>query len=186
MPQSDRRDPSAHGAVAHQILIVEDDAETAQQLKAVLEENRFSVNIAKDGGQAQSNFVMRRPDFIILDLILPGESGFEICERFKQKDETVPILILSVIDMEDSRNLAMRIGADGYMTKPYDPNELVEQIQSIAEQVWERSHSEKKEQENRIRFACVCGKKFKVSSMHRGKTLTCPKCGESVMVPTHE
>jgi DNA-binding response OmpR family regulator len=171
--------------VVHQILVVEDDADTAQFLKTLLEKQGYQVSIAKDGGQAQSTFVMRKPDFVILDLILPGQSGFEICERFKQAEKSVPILILSAIELDDARDLAQRVGSDGYLTKPFEPAVLLVKIREIADQVWRQTHSEQAT-DSQVRFFCRCGKKFKVSQSHRGKSLTCPKCGEIVIVPRHD
>ena len=180
------RDLTATRAIAHQILLVEDDADTAEFVKALLEKSRYRVTIAKDGGQAHASFVMHKPDFVILDLILPGESGFEICERMKNHDKTVPVMILSAIEMEEAYNLASRVGADGFMEKPFDPDELLANIESIAESVWSRFHSDRAKPEGRVRFQCRCGKRFKVSESHRGKSLTCPECGEPVIVPKHD
>ena len=171
--------------LARQVLLVEDEVDTAEFLKELLEKNGHRVVVAKDGGQAHSAFIMHKPDFVILDLILPGESGFEICERMKQAEETTPILILTAIDLPESRELARRVGADGYLTKPFDPKELLDTIAAIAEQVWERSHLKQPKTNERIRFQCSCGKRFKVSAAHKGKTLTCPECGEPVIVPAH-
>jgi two-component system OmpR family response regulator len=174
---------STTGSVAHFILLVEDDEDTASFLKDLLERHKYRVAVAKDGGQAQATFVMRKPDFVVLDLILQGESGFEICQRMKQTNETVPVLILSQIELRDSRALAERVGADGYLTKPFDPDVLLEKIEEIAQRVWRKTHSGQAKDEKRIRFACRCGKRFRVSPTHRGKTLTCPECGEPVTVP---
>uniref|UniRef100_A0A7C2K1Z4 Response regulator n=1 Tax=Schlesneria paludicola TaxID=360056 RepID=A0A7C2K1Z4_9PLAN len=166
------------------VLLVEDDPEPAAHIKQALERHNVSVRVAKDGGQAQASFIMHKPDFVILDLILPGESGFEICERLKHADDTVPVLVLSAIDMEDSRELASRVGADGYLCKPVAPDQLLATIKDIAETVWQRTHLGKLEAEpERVRFNCVCGKKFKVSAAHRGKSMTCPQCGEPLTVP---
>lgn len=168
------------------VLIVEDDPETAQFVKVALEAKHINVRIAKDGGQAQASFQMHKPDFIILDAILPGESGFEICERFKNLDDSVPVLFLTAIDMDDARDLATRVGADGYLTKPVSAEALVQKVQEVAEAVWRRRHLADEEREHdheRIRFSCICGKRFKVSATHRGKSLTCPQCGEPLVVP---
>src|SRR5438105_1727317 len=102
-------------AVVNNILLVEDEADTADFVKTLLESNRYQVMLAKDGGQAHSTFVMRKPDFVIMDLILPGESGFEICQRFKLSDPAIPVLIVSAIELDDSVDLARRVGADGYL-----------------------------------------------------------------------
>ncbi len=155
------------GALAHHILLVEDDPAAADSLKALLESNGYHVQVAKDGGQAHSAFRMRRPDFVIMDLILPGENGFEVLDRLKHSDETVAFLVLSGISLEDSKALTERIGADGYLTKPVSPDDLLSEIKSIAQKVWERTHLGGPREEKRIRFNCRCGKKFKVSPVHK-------------------
>ncbi len=166
------------------VLVIDDEPDCAGFVKNVLEQQHISVRIAKDGGQAQATFSMHKPDFVILDLMLPGESGYEICERIKNADESVPVLVLSAIDMDDSRELALRVGADGYLLKPVSPEELMLKVRELAETVWERTHlGTRKHAGERIRFHCGCGKKFKVSSSHRGKSLTCPQCGEPLIVP---
>ncbi|VAX37458.1 hypothetical protein MNBD_PLANCTO02-1141 [hydrothermal vent metagenome] len=172
-------------SVAHRILLVEDDPEVSAFIKELLEENNYKVMLAKDGGQAQATFTMQKPDFVILDLILPGESGFEICKRFKQMNEQIPILILSAIELPDSKRLAEKVGADGYLTKPFDSEELLHQISTISELAWKRKHTEQPGEVGRIKFHCLCGKRFAVSPAHRGKNLICPQCGEPVAVPRH-
>lgn len=173
-------------AIAHRILVVEDDPEQALALRDILQEHGYQVQIAKDGGQAHSALTMNRPDFVLLDLILAGESGFEICERIKARDERMPVLILSAISLDDSKDLAKRVGADGYMTKPYDPRVLMSMIQEVAQQVWNRTHLKRSaEEERRIRFNCRCGKRFKMSPAHGGRRMTCPDCGEPLIVPHH-
>ncbi|MBS0263630.1 MAG: response regulator transcription factor [Planctomycetes bacterium] len=182
-------DPRLAPAIVHHILVVEDDRDEAAFLKTLLEREKYDVTLAKDAGQAHSMFVMKKPDFVILDLILPGtETGWEVCERLKTAEKFVPILILSAIELEDSRNLATRVGADAYLTKPFDPTELLAAIKSTAEEVWRRSHTESSSADDAkpVRFSCRCGKRFKVAQQHRGKTLTCPNCGEPVLVPRHE
>ncbi|MDB4743797.1 response regulator, partial [Planctomicrobium sp.] len=91
-------------------------------------------------------------------------------------------------DMDDSRALAARVGADGYMTKPYDPDDLLEQIHIIAEEVWKQRHlGSKTGDSEKVRFSCgECGKKLKVKASHRGRTLNCPRCGQPAVVPMHD
>ncbi|MDP1799498.1 MAG: response regulator [Planctomycetaceae bacterium] len=167
------------------LLLVDDDPQTATFVKQVFEPHGVTVRVAKDGGQAQSSFVMHKPDLVVLDLILPGESGFEICERLKHTNDTVPVLALTAIELEDSRMLADRVGVDAYVTKPVTPAALVEAAADVVKRVWRRVHQldEPEADGERVRFTCHCGKKFKVSAAHRGKSMTCPQCGEPLVVP---
>jgi two-component system, OmpR family, response regulator len=175
-------------SIVNHILVVEDEEDTALFIKKLLEENSYRVTVAKDGGQAHSAFNMHKPDFIILDLIMPQESGFEICERMKQKESHVPILIVTAMDSPESRQLATRVGANGYLLKPFDPEELLELIKEISDELWEQEHlpPSKDDTEERIHFFCPCGKKLKVRIKHRGRTMTCPTCRESLVVPLHD
>ncbi len=171
------------GAVTQNILIVDDNAETCEYLKELLERNGFAVRTARDGGQAHSTFAMYKPDMVLLDLILPGESGSEICERLKAQRENIPILVLSAIDLESSRNLAAKTGADGYLAKPIREAELLETIKTISEAAFRRAHRDRSKDEGAIRFSCRCGKRFKVSIKRQGKLMTCTNCGEPLSVP---
>lgn len=166
------------------VLLVEDDVDSAHTSKLILERNGMSVKIAKDGGQAQSSFFLQKPDFVILDLILPGESGFEICDRLKHSDRSIPILIFTAIDSDESRALATRVGADEYLTKPVTPERLIETIHRVARKVWSKKQDEEAQESDRVRFSCVCGKRFRVSAAHKGRSMTCPKCGEPMTVPS--
>jgi two-component system, OmpR family, response regulator len=177
---------SPASATIHRILVVEDDVDTVARMRNDLEECGFEVHTAKDGGQAQASFVMRRPDLVILDLILPGESGFELCERLKQIDDSIPVVIVSAMSLPDSRTLATRVGADGYIVKPWARQQLVQTIDDVARR-WLEDRLGHKKIVDRVKFGCQnCGKKFKVSASHRGKSLTCPTCGEPVHVPRHD
>ncbi|WP_298864994.1 response regulator [uncultured Gimesia sp.] len=175
-------------SIVNHILVVEDEEDTALFMKKLLEENSYRVTVAKDGGQAHSAFNMHKPDFVVLDLIMPQESGFEICERMKQKESHVPILIVTAIDSPESRQLASRVGADGYLLKPFDPVELLELIKEISNDLWEQEHlpPSKETAEERVYFFCPCGKKLKVRTKHRGRTMTCPTCKEPLVVPLHD
>lgn len=187
MPQDHTSDATRASAVANHVLVVEDDAEEAARIAEFLRSRGHRVSIAKDGGQAHSTFTMRTPDFVILDLILSGESGFEVCERLKQIDERIPILVATAITLDDSRRLAERVGADAYMTKPFSLKNLADEIESVAQTVWERFHLDGANggDDQHVRFHCSCGKKMKASAAHRGRTLTCSDCGGTVVVPRH-
>ncbi len=181
---------SVGGVITHRVLVVEDDRDEGEFLKTFLKAKGFIVELARDGGQAHSAFVMHRPDFVVMDVILPRESGYEVCERMKGMDETVPVLILTAIDFDDARDLATRVAADGYMAKPYDPDELVVRIHELSERMWRKTHGvdeDPADAEDRVHFACgECGKRMKVRAAHRGRTLNCVNCGQPVIVPRHD
>ena len=180
---------SSAGAITHRVLVVEDDQDERDFLKTFLEWKGYRVELARDGGQAHSAFVMHKPDFVLMDAILPRESGFEVCERMKAIEPDVPIIMLTAIDFEDAREFALRVGADGYLSKPYDPDELVESMTDIAESIWRRTHGveESAAGDEKVRFNCgECGKRMKVKATHRGRTLNCPQCGQPVVVPRHD
>lgn len=175
------------GAIADHILVVEDDKATADELRKALEGAGHRVTVAKDAGQAQASFVLKRPDFVVLDLILGEVSGFEVCESLKKQNADVPILVLTAIDLEDSRRLAARVGADGYLLKPASAEAIVSEVHRVTELVWRRIHIEGSHAgQPRVKFTCTCGKKFRVSPVHRGRAISCPGCGETVTVPHHD
>ncbi len=171
--------------IVNRVLVVEDDRSEAEFLKSFLEQKKFTVEISRDAGQARAAFTMHQPDFVILDVILPNEvSGFEVCEWMKSQADQVPVMMLTAIELDDARDLARRVGADEYMTKPYDPDELVRKIHEIADKVWERRHRSQADPNEKVNFECPdCGKHLRVQGSYRGRLLNCPKCGQQVQVP---
>ena len=174
-------------SVVSRVLVVEDDPLQQDFYRSTLGRAGMSVEVAKDGGQAHAMFTMHKPDFVVLDLILPGESGYEVCRRIKRTEKTMPVLIVSEVSLDDSRSLAARVGADDYRTKPIAGPELVEAIHHVGETVWRQHHlggEKPKQQHERIRFACgSCEKKIKVRASHAGQPLACPECGHINSVP---
>lgn len=175
--------------IVNRILIVESDREQADSLQSLLQGWRYQTEVARDAGQARAAFNMHLPDFVILEAILPNDvSGFELCERLKRENDGVPVMMLTEIDMDDARSLASRVGVDSYLTKPAVPDRLKEEIRTVAERVWARKHLGHDEGagEDKIRFSCTeCGKHLKAKLSHRGKTLNCPRCGQTVIVPLY-
>ncbi len=172
-----------HGdAFIDRVLIV-DEPESAEHIKTLMEKQGYKTVVAKDGGQAHASFSLQKPDFVILELLLPGESGFEICERLKKLNKATPVMALTEIDLNSSRNLAARVGFDGYLTKPFDEETLVELIQDINNAVWERTHKTRLREVGSIRFTCHCGRRLAMLLKDRGKAMTCPDCNERIDVP---
>jgi len=115
---------------AHSILIVEDDQHTASLVVTYLEREGFAAVVARDGEEALRMAEEHRPDFIILDIMLPRMDGWEVCRRIR-KTSDVPILMLTAREEEIDRIMGLSLGADDYVVKPFSPRELVERVKAI-------------------------------------------------------
>lgn len=116
-----------------QILIVEDEAEIAQLIQIYLEKEGFSCRVCRDGLTALQIFQEQQPDLIILDLMIPGLDGLEVCARIRQKPGSKDpfILMLTAKGEELDRIIGLSTGADDYMVKPFSPRELVARVRAL-------------------------------------------------------
>jgi DNA-binding response OmpR family regulator len=114
----------------HTILIVDDEPSIIDVLRYNLEKANFSVLVARDGEQAIELARGRKPDLIVLDLMLPGIDGLEVC-RSLRKDDNVPIIMLTARDEEVDRVVGLELGADDYVVKPFSTRELIARIKSV-------------------------------------------------------
>lgn len=112
------------------ILIVEDDPSIRLGLKRSLEFEGFTVDLANDGEEAIQRAFDKKPDLIVLDLMLPRVNGFEVCRTVRKYDATLPILILSAKGDEGDKVLGLELGADDYVTKPFSVRELTARIKA--------------------------------------------------------
>lgn len=115
------------------ILIVEDEAEIAQLIQLYLEKEGFSCRVCADGPMALQVFQEQQPDLIILDLMIPGLDGLEVCARIRQKPGSKDpyILMLTAKGEEIDRIIGLSTGADDYMVKPFSPRELVARVRAL-------------------------------------------------------
>jgi len=115
------------------ILIVEDEAEIAQLIQLYLEKEGFTCRVCRDGVTAVQLFHEIKPDLIILDLMLPGLDGLEVCAQIRQKPGTKDpyILMLTAKGDELDRIIGLSTGADDYMVKPFSPRELVARVRAL-------------------------------------------------------
>ncbi|MEC4803535.1 MAG: response regulator transcription factor [Jaaginema sp. PMC 1079.18] len=115
------------------ILIVEDEPEIAQLILQTLERDGFNCAIASDGLQALEIVPQQQPDVIILDLMLPGLDGLEVCTRIRQKTDIKDpyILMLTAKGEEIDRIVGLSTGADDYLVKPFSPREVVARIRAL-------------------------------------------------------
>lgn len=116
--------------MARRILIVEDDRAIAAAVADRLRAEGFQVDVATDGHAALDACATTEPDLVVLDVMLPGLDGIEIC-RLIQRDRHVPVLMLSARDTEADKLVGLAVGADDYLTKPFSPRELVARVRAI-------------------------------------------------------
>ncbi len=117
------------------ILVIEDDVAILRGLKDNLEYESYEVLTATDGEQGYCLIQETKPDLIILDLMLPKMSGYELCRRVRKQGITTPILMLTARGEEVDRVLGLDLGADDYVTKPFSVAELLARIRAIIRRV---------------------------------------------------
>ena len=113
------------------ILIVEDDPDIAQLLSMHVSEAGYEIEHAVSGEQAMEISESASPDLVVLDLMLPGIDGLEVCKRLRRNDERIPILMLTAKSSELDRVLGLELGADDYLTKPFSVVELMARIRAL-------------------------------------------------------
>ncbi len=112
------------------VLVVDDEAQIVKVLRAYLEKAGYHVVTAADGNAALAVFRQSHPDFVILDLNLPGMDGLDVC-RALRKESNVPILMLTARVEETDRLIGLELGADDYVVKPFSPREVVARVRTI-------------------------------------------------------
>ena len=112
------------------VLVVEDEQSYREALSYMLDKEGFTVSTAATGPDALELFERDGADIVLLDLMLPGLSGTEVCRRLRQMS-TVPVIVVSAKDTEVDRVVGLELGADDYVTKPYSPRELVARIRAV-------------------------------------------------------
>lgn len=110
------------------VLIVEDDAAIREALHEAITADGHAVTCALEGRQAVQEFAAGRFDLVLLDLMLPGMSGYDVCRRIRETDRRVPILMLTAKGEEIDKVLGLELGADDYITKPFGLRELLARV----------------------------------------------------------
>ena len=120
--------------MSKKILVVDDEPQIVKALKAYLENASYKVVTAADGKAALTVFSREKPDFVILDLNLPGMDGLDVCKAIRH-DSNVPILMLTARVEETDKLLGLELGADDYVLKPFSPREVVARVRTICRRV---------------------------------------------------
>lgn len=128
------------------ILVVDDEPSIVTLLKFNLEQAGYNVLTAEDGPSGLEAALNEKPDLMVLDLMLPGMDGMDVCKTLRQEKVNLPILMLTAKDDEFDKILGLELGADDYLTKPFSPREVVARVKAILR----RSQSEDAEQSEQI------------------------------------
>jgi two-component system, OmpR family, response regulator RegX3 len=112
------------------VLIVEDEMSLADPLAFLLRKEGFDATIVTDGTSALPEFERVAPDIVLLDVMLPGVSGIEVCKSIRQRS-SVPVIMVTARDSEIDKVVGLELGADDYVTKPYSARELIARIRAV-------------------------------------------------------
>ena len=113
------------------ILVVDDDRAVRESLRRSLAFNGYDVDVAADGGEAIDRLRAERPDALVLDVMMPRVGGLETCRRLRADGDDVPILVLTARDSVADRVAGLDAGADDYLVKPFDLEELLARLRAL-------------------------------------------------------
>lgn len=122
------------------ILVVDDDRKIVELVRLYLEKDGYRVLVAYDGLKALELARQRRPDLIVLDLMLPQLDGLDVCRILRGEGNKVPIIMLTAKTTEEDKLVGLDLGADDYVTKPFSPRELVARVRAVLRRLREEEH----------------------------------------------
>jgi DNA-binding response OmpR family regulator len=119
--------------VSQKVLVVDDDAFIRRPLEFILRAEGFEPDTAVDGNDCLDKLAQDRPDLIIMDVMMPGRDGFDVCQLLKRDPALaqIPIILLSARGREHDREKGLALGAADFLTKPYSPSELIRRVREL-------------------------------------------------------
>lgn len=117
--------------MSKRILIVEDDPHIRLGLVEILKSEGYQVSESRDGAQALGQIRQEQPDLVLLDVMLPGKSGYDVCRELRGANNRVPILMLTAKGQEADKVIGLELGADDYVTKPFGVQELIARVHAL-------------------------------------------------------
>ncbi|MCM8800538.1 MAG: response regulator [Candidatus Omnitrophica bacterium] len=119
--------------IKKKILVVDDEPDILNMIRLRLEANGYEVITASDGNTAYQRARSDSPDLIILDLMLPGMDGYQVCRllKFDERYRSIPVIILTALSQKEDKEWAEKVGADCYLTKPFESDELLNKIKEF-------------------------------------------------------
>lgn len=121
--------------MSKRIMVVEDEEAIVRLISYNLIKEGFEVLASSDGLEALEKIRTEKPDLIILDIMLPGIDGYEICRQIRKEDITIPVIMLSARNEELDKVLGLELGGDDYVTKPFSPRELIARVRALLRRV---------------------------------------------------
>jgi DNA-binding response OmpR family regulator len=121
--------------VTHKILIADDEPNILISLEFLMKREGYEVSVARDGIEALAAIAATRPDLVLLDVMMPGKTGFEVCQEVRAQDalKDIRILMLTAKGRDTDVAKGLALGADAYVTKPFSTRELVQKVRSMLE-----------------------------------------------------
>ncbi|MDP3841277.1 MAG: response regulator [Pseudomonadota bacterium] len=121
--------------MTHKILIADDEPNILISLEFLMKREGYEVSVARDGVEALAAIVATRPDLVLLDVMMPGKTGFEVCQEVRAQDalKDIRILMLTAKGRDTDVAKGLALGADAYVTKPFSTRELVQKVRSMLE-----------------------------------------------------
>ncbi len=132
-------------AEKQKILIVDDDPSISELISLYLNKERYDTKCVEDGEEALKAFESYKPDLILLDLMLPGMDGYQVCREIRSKSDT-PVIMLSAKGEVFDKVLGLELGADDYMIKPFDSKELVARVKAVLRRSGGRKQKQNRDQ----------------------------------------
>lgn len=162
-------------AEKQRIMIVDDDPSIAELISLYLEKECYDTRIEGDGESALKTFTEYKPDMILLDLMLPGMDGYQVCRTIRNESD-VPIMMLSAKGEVFDKVLGLELGADDYMIKPFDTKELVARVKAVLRRTAnQHKHSEKPaKQDNCVEYVGLQVNMSNYSVIYQDRTVDMP------------
>jgi DNA-binding response OmpR family regulator len=129
--------------MTHKILVVEDDPSILTGVIDLLESEGYSVCCANDGIEGFTMYEKEHPDLVLLDVMMPGKSGYDVCRQIRSKDLSTPVLMLTAKGQEIDKVIGLELGADDYIVKPFGIHELLARIRAALRRTYVPGNTEK-------------------------------------------
>jgi len=114
------------------VLIAEDDEHTREGLCRILRSEGYDIIVARDGHETLTMFARETPDFVCLDIMMPGVDGYEVCRQIRAKDPVVPVIFISAKSEEIDKVVGLELGADDFISKPFGVKEVIARVRAVA------------------------------------------------------